>query len=69
MHQLALFNIARAVVKDTKIVFLDEMNAKIDPVTAKKIIGLINDLTKDKIVISINHYGDILDGAKVITLG
>ncbi|MGM9971870.1 MAG: ABC transporter ATP-binding protein [Anaeroplasmataceae bacterium] len=66
--ELALFNIARIIARDTKVVFLDEMNSKIDPVTAKKIISLINENTKDKIVISINHYGDILEGAKVINI-
>ncbi len=66
--ELALFNIARVIARDSKIIFLDEMNAKIDPITAKKIINLINENTKDKIVISINHYGSILDNAKVINL-
>ena len=44
------------------------MNSKIDPITAKKIINLINDNTKDKIVISISHYGDNLENAKVINI-
>lgn len=66
--ELALFNIARVVVRNTKIVFLDEMNAKIDPITAKHIMGIFNKLTKDKIVISINHYGSILENAKIINV-
>lgn len=66
--ELALFNIARIIVKDPKVIFLDEMNAKIDPVTAKNLINLINTISKDKIVISINHYGDILDNARIIKL-
>lgn len=66
--ELALFNIARVIVRDTKILFLDEMNSKIDPVTAKHIIELINSIAKDKIVISINHYGNILDNARVINI-
>lgn len=66
--ELALFNIARVLARDTKIVFLDEMNAKIDPITAKKIINIINENTKDKIVISINHYGSVLDNAKIINI-
>lgn len=66
--ELALFNIARVVVKKASVIFLDEMNAKIDPYTGKKIIDLINQISKDKIVISINHYGDILNNAKVISL-
>lgn len=66
--ELALFNIARIIARDTKVVFLDEMNSKIDPITAKKIIELINENTKDKIVISINHYGDILEGANIVNI-
>lgn len=66
--ELALLNIARVVVRDTKIVFLDEMNSKIDPITAKAIMEVINKITKDKIVISINHYGNVLDNAVIINV-
>ncbi|MGM9970364.1 MAG: ABC transporter ATP-binding protein [Anaeroplasma sp.] len=66
--ELALFNIARVVCRDTPIIFLDEMNSKIDPITSEELIKLIDDLCKDKIVISINHYGNILNNAKVIKL-
>lgn len=45
------------------------MNSKIDPITSKNIINLINEISKNKIVISINHYGDILENARVIKLG
>jgi len=67
--ELALFNIARVIVRDPKIIFLDEMNAKIDPVTGKQIIRLIENLSMGKTVISINHYGEALSGARVIKLG
>lgn len=67
--ELALFNIARIICRDSKIIFLDEMNSKIDPITSKNIINLINEISKNKIVISINHYGDILENARVIKLG
>ena len=66
--ELALFNIARVIVRNSKILFLDEMNSKIDPVTAKHIIELINEIAKDKTVISINHYGSILDNARIINV-
>ncbi len=66
--ELALFNIARILVQDSKIIFLDEMNSKIDPITSKQMISLINDFAKDKTVISINHYGAALDGSKIIQL-
>lgn len=66
--ELSLFNIARAIILDSKILFLDEMNAKIDMVNAKKIIEVINDVSKNKLVLSINHYGDLLENSKIINL-
>ena len=67
--ELSLFNIARAILLDGKILFLDEMNAKIDKVTAKEIIGVINSIGKDKMILSINHYGDLIEGSNVIHIG
>ena len=67
--ELSLFNIARVIVQKPEIIFLDEMNAKLDSLTGKQIISLINQFSKDKIVISINHYGDILENAKIIRMG
>lgn len=64
--ELSLFNIARAIILDSKILLLDEMNAKIDLLTAKNIISLISELSKDKLVMSINHYGDLLANTKII---
>lgn len=66
--ELQLFNLARIVVKRSKIIFLDEMNSSIDSITSKNIIELIDRLFKDKTIISINHYGDIIKGAKIINL-
>lgn len=66
--ELALFNVARVLVHNPKIIFLDEMNSKIDPYTSKKIIDLINEFARDKMVISINHYGSPIENAKIIKL-
>lgn len=66
--ELSLFNIARAIINETKILFLDEMNAKVDSITAKKIISVIDEISKDKIVLSINHYGDLLSESKILNL-
>lgn len=66
--ELSLFNIARAIILDSKILFLDEMNAKIDGVTAKKIIEVINKVSKNKMVLSINHYGDLLENSQILNL-
>ena len=69
LGELSLFNIARVIVRNPKVIFLDEMNAKIDPITSKQIIELINKISKDKIVISINHYALNLENAKILKIG
>lgn len=66
--ELALFNIARILLLKPKILFLDEMNASIDPYTNKKIITLINKLFNKCTIFSINHYGIEELHAKVIEL-
>jgi ABC transporter, ATP-binding protein len=66
--ELSLFNIARAIVLDSKILFLDEMNAKIDCANAQNIIKVIDKISKDKIVLSINHYGELLNNSEIINL-
>lgn len=66
--ELSLLNIARMLLSDCKIVFLDEMNARIDPVTAEHIIELMDQVTRDKMVFSINHYGESLKGSHVVRL-
>lgn len=66
--ELSLFNIARAIILDSRVLFLDEMNAKIDGVTAKRIIEVINKVSKDKMVLSINHYGDLIEDSMILNL-
>lgn len=66
--ELSLFNIARAIVLDSKILFLDEMNAKIDYANAQNIIKVIDKISNDKIVLSINHYGELLNNSEIINL-
>lgn len=66
--ELSMFNIARAILLDSKVLFLDEMNAKIDVVNAKHIIDVIDNVSKDKLVLSINHYGELLSNSKILDL-
>lgn len=47
---------------------VDEMNAKIDPETALRIIALLNDYAKDHMILSITHYGTQLKNSKELTL-
>ena len=66
--ELSLFNIARAILLDSRILFLDEMNAKIDQVSAHNVINIINNVSHDKLVLSINHYGDFIDDSQILNL-
>lgn len=66
--ELSMLNIARMLLTDCKIVFLDEMNARIDPVTAEAIMKIMDEVTQDKMVFSINHYGESLKNSRVIQL-
>ncbi len=66
--ELQLFNIARTILTNSKIILLDEFNSKIDLINANNIIDIINNVSKDKIVIAITHYGKNLDNAKVLNL-
>ena len=47
---------------------LDEINARIDPLTMQIIKDVILQISKNKIVLSISHYGDIILGSKVVDL-
>jgi ATP-binding cassette, subfamily B, multidrug efflux pump len=66
--ELALFNIARVLIRNPEIIFLDEMNAKIDPATALKIINILDTYEKDRTVLSITHYGTQLKNSKELIL-
>jgi len=66
--ELALFNIARVLLKKPKIIFLDEMNARIDPETAMKIIHILDSLPKDTTILSISHYGTKLKNSTFLIL-
>ena len=66
--ELQLFNIVRAILTNSKIILLDEFNSKIDLINANNIIDIINNVSKDKIVLSITHYGKNLDNSKILNL-
>lgn len=66
--ELSLLNIARVILTDCRILFLDEMNARIDPATAEMIMEIMNRIAEDKMVLSINHYGNLLKNSKVLPL-
>lgn len=66
--ELAILNIARTLIKNPPIIFLDEMNAKIDPKTALQIIGLLNNYASDSMILSISHYGTQIEHTKELEL-
>ncbi len=53
--ELQRLSIARAILKDSKIVILDEATANVDPENEEKLIKAIDALTKNKTVIMIAH--------------
>lgn len=57
--ELTLFNIARVIILESKVLFLDDMNENIYSINAKKITDVIDEVSKDKRVLSINHYGEL----------
>ncbi len=53
--ELQRLSIARAILKNSKIVILDEATANVDPENEEKLINAIDALTKNKTVIMIAH--------------
>lgn len=53
--ELQRLSIARAILKDSKIVILDEATANVDPENEEKLMEAISALTKNKTVIMIAH--------------
>ncbi|MCR5457154.1 MAG: ABC transporter ATP-binding protein/permease [Clostridiales bacterium] len=53
--EMQRLSIARAILKDSKIVILDEATANVDPENEEKLMKAIDALTKDKTVIMIAH--------------
>ncbi len=53
--ELQRLSIARAILKDSKIVILDEATANVDPENEEKLIQAISALTQNKTVIMIAH--------------
>ncbi len=71
--ELRRLGLARALVKDPKILFLDEPTSNLDPETARNVMELIGGLRKTNpsmTVIAVTHderFGQLAD--RVITMG
>ena len=67
--ELQRLSIARAILKDSKIVILDEATANIDPENEEKLIKAIDSLTNNKTVIMIAHrLSSIVNSQKIFVL-
>lgn len=64
----ALFNLARLLLRNNEIIILDEVNSHIDAITYRKIINILNSKFKENTIISINHYGILLENVKEIRI-
>lgn len=71
-------SIARAIMKDSPIIILDEATANVDPENEKELVEAISELTHDKTVIMIAHRlktvrgADqifVVDGGKIVQQG
>ena len=61
--------IIRTILKDNKLIILDEPTSSLDDINKIKIIKLINSLSKNKGVIIITHDKTLLDSMdRIITL-
>jgi ABC-type lipoprotein export system ATPase subunit/ABC-type antimicrobial peptide transport system permease subunit len=62
--------IARALIKNPKIVFADEPTGSLDAETSKQVLGMLKELSKDRLVIIVSHDIDsaLLYGDRIITL-
>lgn len=59
-------SIARAIMKDSPIIILDEATANVDPENEKELMEAIGELTKEKTIIMIAHRLKTVQGADQI---
>lgn len=57
--QQARINLARALVQDPKILFLDEPTGSLDQATAVDIMELLKSINKDRLIIMVTHQEDL----------
>lgn len=58
--QLARVNLARAVVRRSQVILLDEPTGSLDSDNAVKILSLIKKLSRERLVIVVSHRNDLL---------
>lgn len=66
--QLQLLSIARAIVKDPKILLLDEMSANLDAIREEEIMEALQKAAENKTVVSISHRTYTITSSKEVKL-
>lgn len=67
--QLQLLSIARAVVKDPKVLLLDEMAANLDSGTEQQVLEALKRAAAGRTVVSISHrYSKFMEGERKVLL-
>ena len=60
--QAQRISIARAMLKDSDIILLDEPTSSLDKETSKEVLESLDVLTKGKTVVHVTHQTDLLNG-------
>jgi putative ABC transport system ATP-binding protein len=55
--------IARALIKDPKVIFADELTAALDHSRAKEVMNILNEYKKSALIVVVTHDPSILEGA------
>ncbi len=61
-------SIARAILKNAKLIVFDEPSSALDEAHEKELIRLLQDLAKEKIIIVISHSKNIIEASKTVFL-
>ena len=66
--QRQLIALARELYREPDLLILDEFTSALDSITEKRIISVINDIKKDKIIITVAHRLSSVMGSDLILL-
>lgn len=66
--QRQLIALARELYREPDLLILDEFTSALDSITEKRIISIINDIKKDKIIITVAHRLSSVMGSDLILL-
>lgn len=68
--ELQLLNIARAVVKEPRLLLLDEITANLDSQTEERVLKALERAAQGRTVLSISHrFSRMMEGQRIIRMG